>query len=153
MNMSIKSSAFSTQERIPEKYTADGKDVSPSLQWSGLPDEAESLALVCHDPDAPGGDWVHWVIYDISPAMDKLDEDIPADKVVAESARQGKNDFGEFGYGGPAPPPGKPHRYIFTLYALDQKTGLEPGATRDELLGTIDAHTISETSLTGLYQR
>ena len=153
MDMSITSSAFDDQEMIPAKYTGDGQDVSPPLSWTGVPEDADSLALICHDPDAPGGDWVHWVAYDMPADLKGLQEDFPQTEVVEGKALQGVNDFGNSGYGGPTPPPGSPHRYVFTLYAVDGKTGLQPGATRDEVAAAIDGNVIAEGQLVGLYQR
>jgi hypothetical protein len=123
------------------------------LQWSNVPPAAKSLALICDDPDAPMGVWVHWVIYDLPPSTAGLSEDAPKSPELASGARQGVNDFTRLGYGGPAPPPGRPHRYFFKLYALDLKPGLKPGLTKKELLKAMEGHVLAEGQLMGTYQR
>jgi Raf kinase inhibitor-like YbhB/YbcL family protein len=127
--------------------------LSPVLQWSNVPPAAKSLALICDDPDAPMGVWVHWVIYDLPPSTAGLSEDAPKSPELASGARQGVNDFTRLGYGGPAPPPGRPHRYFFKLYALDLKPGLKPGLTKKELLKAMEGHVLAEGQLMGTYQR
>src|SRR6516164_7719219 len=117
--MQVSSSAVTEGTPIPKKYTADGADVSPPLQWQGTPPTAKSFALICDDPDAPRGTWVHWVLFNLPAEQRQLEEATPGVEVLASGAKHGKNDFGKIGYGGPAPPPGKPHRYFFKLYALD----------------------------------
>ena len=119
----------------------------------GCPAGAKSLALIADDPDAPGGTWVHWVVYDLPPATAELPEDLPKSQYIAGGARQGLNDFKHLGYGGPCPPPGKPHRYLFKLYALDAVLDLKPGATKQEVEGAMAMHILAEGRLVGTYKR
>jgi|SRR5437899_1806695 len=131
--MQLTSPAFNEGGPIAEKYTCDGKNASPPLKWSGTPAGAKSLALIADDPDAPGGAWVHWVLYDIPTTVSALAEDLSKSQYTPEGAKQGLNGFKHLGYGGPCPPPGKPHRYFFKLYALDALLDLKPGAQGVEL--------------------
>ncbi|MGO9138170.1 MAG: YbhB/YbcL family Raf kinase inhibitor-like protein [Syntrophales bacterium] len=151
-NMEIKSSAFKNGARIPAKYTCDGVDVSPPLAWSKLPAGTKCLALICDDPDAPMGTWVHWVIYDIPANITSMPEKLPPLKEIADGTKQGMNDFRAIGYGGPCPPSGE-HRYFFRLYALDGPTGLKPGATKAQLLAAMKGHILAEAELLGKYKR
>jgi len=152
MEIKVKSEAFEEGGMIPKKYTCDGEDTSPPLSWTGVPEGTEALALICDDPDAPVGTWVHWVIFNIPPDTTGLSENIPPERVLESGARQGRNDFGNIGYGGPCPPRGT-HRYYFKLYALDKKVDLEPGATKDELLKAMEGHILAEGRLMGRYKR
>jgi len=149
------SPAFNDGERIPQRHTCDGEDVSPSLEWSGAPASTASYALIVYDPDAPRGTFVHWVIYDIPRDLAALPEGVPGDPVVEGLGLQGLNGFGKYGYGGPCPPRGdRPHRYVFVLHALDVETlGLEPGARADEVLEHMKGHVIGYAVLTGTYSR
>ncbi len=163
--MKITSPSFGEGEIIPVNHTCDGKDISPPLIFSDIPPGAKSLALICDDPDAPVGDWVHWVVFNISLPCQGFPENISKDHTttIKDSAgvitiRQGKNDFGRFGYGGPCPPRGPAHRYYFKLYALDidlafSEKDLETGVTKKLLLEQMKGHIITETSLMGKYQR
>jgi hypothetical protein len=150
--MEIKSSAFGSGEMIAAKYTCDGADFSPPLEWSGSPAETKSLALICDDPDAPMGTWVHWVIYDIPPTATMLAEGITREKDLPGGGTQGVNDFRKIGYGGPCPPGGT-HRYFFKLYALDTMLGLKPGITKDQLLKAMRGHILAEAQIMGTYKR
>jgi len=152
MEIKVKSEAFEEGGMIPKKYTCDGEDASPPLSWTGVPEGTEALALICDDPDAPVGTWVHWVIFNIPPDTTGLSENIPPEGVLESGARQGRNDFGNIGYGGPCPPRGT-HRYYFKLYALDKKVDLEPGVTKDELLKAMEGHILAEGRLMGRYKR
>jgi Raf kinase inhibitor-like YbhB/YbcL family protein len=118
-----------------------------------VPPAAKSLALICDDPDAPMGTWVHWVIYDLPPATAGLAEGMPKSPELANGAKQGMNDYKRLGYGGPCPPPGKPHRYFFKLYAFGAKPDLKPGLTKKDLLKAMDGHVLAEGQLMGTYQR
>jgi Raf kinase inhibitor-like YbhB/YbcL family protein len=149
----LTSSAFKNGERVPVTYTGDGVDKSPPLAWTDAPSDTKAFVLICDDPDAPVGNWVHWVLYDILASTNALPECVPPKENVLTSAKQGRNDFRKIGYGGPAPPPGKPHRYIFTLYAVDRETGLAPGATREQVLKAIKGHVLATAKLMGLYSR
>jgi Raf kinase inhibitor-like YbhB/YbcL family protein len=150
--MEITSTTFKHGARIPAKYTCDGVDVSPPLQWDNAPAGTKSVALICDDPDAPMGTWVHWVIYDIPASITNLPEKIPPLKELANGAKQGMNDFRAIGYGGPCPPSGE-HRYFFKIYALDGPTGLRPGATKAQLLSAMQGHILGEAHLMGKYKR
>src|SRR5205085_10030512 len=130
--MKITSKAFNDGAEIPSKYTCDGENVSPPLAWDGAPDTAKSLALIVHDPDAPAGDWVHWVVFHLPPSVSELQEHVPPSESLPNGAMQGRNDFKKIGYGGPCPPSGS-HRYLFRLYALDTALPLHSGATRQDL--------------------
>jgi Raf kinase inhibitor-like YbhB/YbcL family protein len=152
MALDLRSSAFSDGGRIPSKYTCDGKDTSPPLSWTGIPAGGKCLALTCDDPDAPRGLWVHWVVFDLPPSATGLPEGVPATPEISGGGRQGKNDFGKIGYGGPCPPSGT-HRYVFTLYALDSTLGLPAGATRQDLLAAMRNRALGEATLTGTYSR
>ncbi len=153
VKIALTSTAFREGEPIPVKHTCDGPDVSPPLSWKGVPGGARSIALLCEDPDAPVGLWVHWVIWGIPPDSTSLPEGVTKDKVLPTGAAQGTNDFKRIGYGGPCPPQGKPHRYFFRIYALDSTLTLTPGATRKELLKAIEGHAIGEGVLMGTYGR
>jgi Raf kinase inhibitor-like YbhB/YbcL family protein len=153
MAIELKSNAFEDGDIIPKKYTCDAEDVSPPLKWGGLPESTMSIALICDDPDAPRGTWVHWVLYDLPPDDAELPEALPMTGVLRNGARQGTNDFRRIGYGGPCPPPGKPHRYFFKLYAIDRMLGLEPGAKKADLLEAMDNHVLAEGRLMGTYGR
>jgi len=153
MGFRLTSTAFSEVGLIPSKYTCDGLDVSPPLRWEGYPLQTASFAIIMEDPDAPGGVFTHWLIYNIPPSLNKLDEDVPKSGELPFGALQGLNDFGGIGYGGPCPPPGKPHRYVFKIYALDSRLDLGPGATRSELMRAMEGHVVAEASLTGVYSR
>ena len=151
--MQLSSSAFREGEKIPVRYTGDGDDRSPPLAWPDPPEGTASFAVICDDPDAPGRIWVHWVFFNISPDRRGLDEGIPSEGTLGDRSRHGKNDFGNLGYGGPAPPRGKPHRYYFKLYALDTMLSLQPGAIKDDLLKAMKGHILAEGQLMGKYQR
>lgn len=153
MTFHLSSPSFGQGRAIPPEHTRDGGDTSPPLVWSDPPSGTISFALVCDDPDAPRGTWVHWVIFNLAGTLRGLEEGIPTtDKTLGE-ASQGKNDFGTLGYGGPAPPRGTPHRYFFKLYALDTLLQLPPGATKVQLLAVMKGHVLGEADLMGTYQR
>jgi Raf kinase inhibitor-like YbhB/YbcL family protein len=153
MSLQITSTAFSEGKPIPRKYTGEDADISPPLKWTGAPTNTLSLALIADDPDAPVGTWVHWVLYNLPPATAELSENVDKAATLPSGAKQGRNDFGRTGYGGPMPPPGKPHRYYFKLYALDKVLDLEPGMTKKELLKAMEGHILAEGQLMGTYQR
>ncbi len=151
--MEIRSSAFNEGDTIPKKHTCEGEDVSPQLSWPAVPEGAKSLVLICDDPDAPVGTWVHWVLFGLSPATTELPEDVPDGEQVLEGAKHGRNDFGNLGYGGPCPPPGPTHRYYYKLYAIDIEPPLEAGATKAEVMAAIEGHVLAEAQLMGRYAR
>ena len=153
MEIEVISTAFREGEAIPVQYTCDGANISPPLRWDNAPQGAGSFALVCDDPDAPMGTWVHWVIYNIPADSDRLPEAVPATEKLETGALQGRNDFGKIGYGGPCPPRGKPHRYFFRLYALDGKLAVGGGLTRKALLEEMKGHVLETAELYGTYGR
>jgi Raf kinase inhibitor-like YbhB/YbcL family protein len=152
MKMKLTSDAFTEGQSIPKKYTGEGEDISPPLSWSGAPPGTKSFALICDDPDAPMGTWVHWVLYDLPASATSLPAKLPTDETLPSGARQGTTDFKKIGYGGPYPPRGKPHRYFFKLYALDMTLALKPRATKPQVLKAMQGHILAETSLMGTYQ-
>jgi Raf kinase inhibitor-like YbhB/YbcL family protein len=153
MALELTSTAFGEGEPIPEQYTGDGRNASPPLQWQDPPAGTHNLALICEDPDAPRGTFTHWVAFNLPADSRGLGEGVPAETTLPDGTAQGVNDFGKVGYGGPKPPPGKPHRYVFTLYALDGPLDLRPGATRSQLLAAMKGHVLGEARLTGTYGR
>jgi Raf kinase inhibitor-like YbhB/YbcL family protein len=150
--MQVTSSAFAEEQMIPPRFTCDGEDVSPALEWSQVPEGTQSFALISDDPDAPVGTWVHWVYYDIPAQLRSLPEAIPADEQPAAGGTQGVNDFRRIGYGGPCPPGGT-HRYYFKLYALDARLDLPPGASKQQVLDAMAGHVLAEGRLMGRYKR
>ncbi len=159
MSMTISSSlklasySFEPGHEIPMKYTCDGNDISPGLSWEGAPDGTETFALIMDDPDAPGKTFTHWVIYNIPAERTELPEGVPAEKIVKKGCSQGMNDFKMMGYGGPCPPPGKPHHYRLHLYALDTILDVPSGASKNAILGAMKGHVLAETEIIGLYGR
>ena len=153
MSIEVTSPAFAEGAPIPVRYTCDGEDTSPQLGWSGVPQGTRSIALISDDPDAPGGTWVHWVYYAVPPDITELQEGIATAKELPDGSRQGKNDFKRTGYGGPCPPKGDPHRYFFKLYALDVEVDLGPGASKKELLQSMEGHILAQGQLMGTYKR
>lgn len=151
--LTLESSAFTAGATIPRQHTADGDDASPPLRWSDPPAGTQSFALVCEDPDAPGGTWVHWVLYGLPPRLRALAAGVRKDALVLGGARQGKNDFHQLGYGGPSPPPGSAHRYVFRIYALDCELELGAGASRSQLADAIAGHVLASGALMGTYRR
>ena len=153
MPLQIASTAFSAGETIPKKFTCDGPDVSPKLNWNEPPAKTQSFALTMDDPDAPMGTWVHWVLFDLPAETRELVEGVAKQDQLANGARHGRNDFGKIGYGGPCPPPGNPHRYFFKLYALDAKLNLKAGATKTEVERAMKGHILAQAELVGRYGR
>ena len=151
--MQLNSPAFTEGGTIPKPHTGDGKDLSPELHWTAAPAGTKSFGLICDDPDAPRGTWVHWVLFNLPADTAKLKEAVPPEKSLANGAKQGTNDFRKIGYGGPAPPPGKPHRYFFKLYALDGMLNLQEGATKQQLEAAMKGHILGEAQLMAKYGR
>ena len=150
MDFALKSAVFADGHAIPTVYTGDGADQSPSLSWENVPAGTAELALIVEDPDAPNGDFVHWVVYGIPPAMGTLQQGVGLAQV---GPMQGRNDFGKPGYKGPAPPPGQVHHYHFRLMALDQPLGLGPNADKQALRKAVKGHIVAEAELVGTYRR
>jgi hypothetical protein len=152
MAITVTSSAFVEGGMIPKKHTCDGEDISPDLKWTGAPSETKSFALICDDPDAPVGTWVHWVVFNLPAETGALPAGLPAEATLTNGARHGKNDFRRLGYGGPCPPGGT-HRYFFKLYALDTMLDLASGCTKAQLEAAMKGHILSEGRLMGRYKR
>lgn len=153
MALQLTTSAFPAEGAIPKKFTCEGPDLSPPLSWSGAPPGTQSFALILEDPDAPAGTWVHWVLYDLPANTKDLAEGVPKEAQLSNGARQGRNDFRKIGYGGPCPPPGKPHRYFFKLYALDKMLDLKAGASKVEAESAMKGHILAQAQLMGRYGR
>jgi Raf kinase inhibitor-like YbhB/YbcL family protein len=158
--MKLTTSAFAAGATIPRKFTGDGQDVSPPLAWDDVPPGTQELALICVDPDAPTPQpWVHWLIYGIPAEVQALPENVPPQPHLEQPVRasQGRNSWSSgrtTGYRGPAPPRGHgTHHYHFTLYALDTKLPLEPGATVEQLKRALAGHIVAEANLVGTYER
>ena len=154
MPMALTSDAFGDGQPIPQRYACDGEGVSPGLAWSPGPVGTAAYALIVDDPDAPSGDFTHWVLYDIPLDVRTLPGGLRAGEGFAEGGVDGVNDFGQLGYGAPCPPRGdKPHRYRFTVYALDAPLGLPRGATRRQVLDAMRDHVLDTGHISGTYQR
>ena len=151
--MKLNVAGFPQEGTIPKSFTADGADVSPALSWSGSPTETKAFALIMDDPDAPVGLWTHWTIYDMPTGTASLAENLAKVPVLADGSNQGKNTWGRLGYNGPSPPPGKPHRYFFKVYALSMPLGLSGGATRQELDAAMKGKVLAEAVFMGKYGR
>jgi Raf kinase inhibitor-like YbhB/YbcL family protein len=149
--MKLTSTAFTEGSMIPRKYTCDGQDMSPSLAWSDVPAGSKSLALICDDPDAPAGTWVHWVLFNLPPTLTGLPESVPSDK-NPQGGVHGTNSWKRLGYGGPCPPSGT-HRYFFKLYALDSQLSLGNSATAKDVQTAMKGHVLAEAQLMGRYKR
>ncbi|MBN1535045.1 MAG: YbhB/YbcL family Raf kinase inhibitor-like protein [Spirochaetes bacterium] len=150
--LTVQSDSFTHNGMIPSKYTCDGQDISPQISWSGAPAETKSYALICDDPDAPVGDWVHWVLFNIPAQTTELPEHFIAKSGAVPGLKAGITDFRRTEYGGPCPPGGV-HRYFFKVYALDSLLGLKEGATKRELLQGMEGHILSKGELVGKYTR
>lgn len=148
----LSSSAFGDGGMIPVKNTCDGANTSPSLRWTEVPSNTESIALLMEDPDAPGGNFVHWIIYNLPPGMKEIPENAPKEPILDNDAQQGTNSFVKIGYSGPCPPRGT-HRYYYRIYALDQSLSLESGATEREFRDAIKGHILADGELMGRYER
>lgn len=146
------SSAFKDGQPIPRQYACDGVNVSPPLEWSGVPANAKTIAIIADDPDAPSGTWVHWVLYNLPAANIGLVENLPPTEKLTAGGFQGTSDFGKVGYGGPCPPSGT-HRYFFKIYALDGELPLKAGATKAEVEKAMSGHIVLQGQLMGTYRR
>ncbi|HOY64295.1 MAG: putative kinase inhibitor protein [bacterium ADurb.Bin236] len=154
MSWTLSSPAFSENQRIPDRHTCKGVDVSPELHWSAPPSGTVELALIMDDPDAPMGTWTHWTIYGISPDTMSLPENVDRGARVASiNAAQGLTSYGTTGYGGPCPPPGLVHRYFFKLFALSEPSGLPPAASIENVWAVVKKLSIAETQLMGTFGR
>jgi Raf kinase inhibitor-like YbhB/YbcL family protein len=153
MSFSISSTSFPNGGDIPKKFTCDGADVSPELSWTGPPAGTQSFALIADDPDAPSGTWTHWVLFDLAPETNNLAESVSKIDELPGGERQGRNDFRKIGYNGPCPPPGKPHRYFYKLYALNAKLDLKPGTSKEEVEQAMEGRILGKAEWMGKYQR
>jgi Raf kinase inhibitor-like YbhB/YbcL family protein len=153
MAFAITSASFPNSGDIPKKFTCDGADVSPELSWAEAPQGTQSFALIADDPDAPSGTWTHWVLFDLPSTADSLPEGMSKIDELPGGERQGRNDFRKIGYNGPCPPPGKPHRYFYRLYALDRKLDLKPGASKQEVEQAMEGRVLGQAEWMGKYQR
>jgi Raf kinase inhibitor-like YbhB/YbcL family protein len=152
-SLALRTSAFKPGGNIPKKFTCEGPNVSPALDWDAPPSATRSFALIMDDPDAPSGTWVHWVVYDLSTSTRHLLEGVSKGDALEDGGRQGVNDFGDTGYGGPCPPPGKPHRYFFKLYALDKPLGLGARARKPQVESAMKGHILAQGELIGRFGR
>ena len=153
MQLALSSPAFSNAGSIPKKFTCDGADVSPQLAWSETAAATKSFALLVDDPDAPAGNWNHWTAWNLPAASRGLAEGVSQDPRLADGTEQGRNDFGKTGYNGPCPPPGKPHRYYFKLFALDTRLDLKAGSRNRELEAAMKGHVLTQAQWMGTYGR
>ncbi|MGF7118139.1 YbhB/YbcL family Raf kinase inhibitor-like protein [Methanobacterium oryzae] len=151
MTIAIASEIFSEGSVIPLKYTCDGENISPPLRWDLIPENTASFALLCEDPDAPGGTFIHWILFNIPADTKELLSGIKEEKKLDNGAIQGKNDFERIGYGGPCPPSGTKHRFIFKILALDTVLNLKSGITIDQFLNAIQGHVLDKGELIGMY--
>ncbi len=151
-DLKLASPSFANGE-IPKRFTCDGDDTSPQLEWVAPPAATQSFALTVVDHDAPVGSFVHWVLYDLPPEARGLPEGVPKQRQLPDGSRQGQNDFDKIGYGGPCPPAGSSHRYTFSLCALDAKPNLAPGATQSQLENAVKGHILARGRLIARYKR
>lgn len=151
--LELKSPNFQNGSSIPAQFTCDSGGVSPQLSWNAPPAGTKAFVLIVLDPDAPGGTFTHWLLYDLPARTRSLAEALPAQDQLGNGARQGRNDFGRIGYGGPCPPGHAQHHYLFTLFALDRRLNLATGATRSQVEAAMRGHVLALSELTGLYRR
>ena len=151
MALTISSSAFGSGAGIPSDYSCKGADTSPPLEWSGAPAHTASFALIMDDPDAPGGTWVHWVMWNLPPKEHSLPQGEPKEAQLSDGAHQGQNSFRRTGYNGPCPPAGSTHRYFFRLYALDCALSLPASADRTQLDAAMRGHVLAQAELMGKF--
>jgi Raf kinase inhibitor-like YbhB/YbcL family protein len=154
MAIEVTSTIFKDGDDIPARYTCDGKNLSPPLNWTGVPQTAQSLALLMDDPDAPSGTYTHWILFNIPRRIEGLPEDVPKEEKLADGSRQCLNSSGNFGYTGPCPPAGHgSHRYYFRIYALDREIHLNKGSKREDFLTAIEGQVLEEGQLMGRFER
>jgi Raf kinase inhibitor-like YbhB/YbcL family protein len=151
--LTISSPEFKNNENLPAKFTGDGQNISPALNWECTLPGTKSFTVIMDDPDAPSGLFTHWIIFNIPPERRGLPEAVPNQLKLEDGSLQGKNTAGTIGYYGPYPPVGPPHSYQFHLYAMDKVIDARPGASRKEVLEAMRGHIIFSTFITGFYQR
>jgi Raf kinase inhibitor-like YbhB/YbcL family protein len=147
----LASPAFHDQGAIPAQYGCTGSNFSPPLEWSNPPAATKSFTLIVTDPDAPSGNFAHWIVYDLPATTRSLPQALSADERMSQGGTQGKNNFGKIGYGGPCPPTGAQHHYVFKLYALDSMLGLPSGASASQVEQAMQGHVLAEADLTGTF--
>lgn len=153
LELTVLSTAFIMGAVVPPKFTCKGENVSPPLMWGQVPDKTRSIVVICDDPDSAGGDWVHWLLFNVPPETQKLDEHVPATPELVSGAIQGLNDYDKNCYMGPCPPPGKPHRYYYKVYALDIKLSLTTSARKPDVLEAMEGHVLAQGQLMGTFKR
>jgi Raf kinase inhibitor-like YbhB/YbcL family protein len=152
MKINLKSESLKENQLIPSIYTCDGKNISPELGWDKPSDKIKTFAIIVNDPDAPGGNFIHWIIFNIPDSILSLPAEVTPIKNIPEEASLGTNSFGHIGYNGPCPPSGT-HRYFFRIYGLDNSLKLEAGAEENDLVQAMKNHIIAEGELMGKYKR
>lgn len=152
MEMTVKSAAFKDGEMIPMRYTCDGENISVPLAWSDSPANTASFAIICEDPDAPSGTWVHWIVFNIPPDTCELKEHVQKVSRLKDGSVQARTDYDVPGYGGPCPPSGV-HRYFFKIYALDTMIDLDESATKKTLVAAMKGHVLAQGQIMGRYRR
>lgn len=151
--LEVSTTAFRPGGTIPTQFTCSGENISPALAWSQPPAHTQSFVLIVDDPDAPAGTWVHWVVYNLPASARRLPEGVPTGDAVAGGGRQGTNDFHQNSYGGPCPPPGKPHRYFFRLYALDTVLNMRAPVHRKDVDAAMQGHVLAQAETMGTFGR
>ena len=152
-NLELTTTAFQPGGAIPTQFTCSGENISPALAWNQPPPRTQSIVLIVDDPDAPAGTWVHWVVFNLPASARRLPERIPTGDSVAGGGTQALNDFHQNGYGGPCPPPGKPHRYFFRLYALDTVLNPRTPVHRKDVDAAMKGHVLAQGELMGMFRR
>lgn len=153
LELTVLSAAFALNDFMPDRYTCMGINISPPISWSAAPAGTQSIAVIVEDPDAPTGIWTHWVMFNLPPETISLPENVPPVVKLESGAIQGINDFRRVGYGGPCPPPGRPHRYVFKVFALDAMLELGPNMRRPDVLKAMEGHILAQGEITGIYKR
>jgi Raf kinase inhibitor-like YbhB/YbcL family protein len=153
LELTVLSTAFAMGAVIPPKFTCKGENVSPPIIWNQVPAKTQSIAIICDDPDAPGGDFVHWVLFNVPAETQKLEDRVPPTPQLVSGAVQGLNDYDKNGYMGPCSPPGKPHRYQFKVYALDTKLALTSMARKADVVKAMQGHILAQGQLVGMFKR
>ena len=153
MPLTISSPSFSNAGSIPKNFTCEGADVSPQLVWTEAPEGTKSFALLVDDPDAPVGNWNHWTLWNMPANLRGLPEGVGKQARLLDGTEQGRNDFRKTGYNGPCPPPGKPHRYFFKVFALDTTLELKADSSKKELEARMKGHILAQGELMGTYRR
>jgi len=148
----LTSNAFKDGQPIPRQYTCDGVNVSPGLEWTGVPKTAKTITIIADDPDAPSGTFTHWVLYNLPSETMGMVENLPATQNLKSGGQQGENDFDQVGYGGPCPPSGT-HHYFFKIYALDDELTLNAGAKKADVEKAMEGHIVGQAQLMGTYKR